>query len=173
MAGLALVAVVVVVLGYFLANSSRRDDAGVAGNAPSLFNPRDFNAMVDDLEERTGSASAFTASLFPDYAVVGVPVDTSGRYDSLVWRGEFSESSKGTTDTRRFDLRKVNADALQALIDDAAGNLDLIDSRSINIAGANSGYPFPRIIASVSNEYGESSTVVAKLNGKIIQRSRS
>ncbi len=169
---MVLVIAAIAIQAYFLANSSREDAAGVEGNAPSLFNPQDFNAMVDDLEERTGSATAFTASLFPEYAVLGIPVDSSGRYDSLVWRGEFSESSKGTTDTKRFDLRKVNPNALQPLIDDAAKGLDLIDSRSISIAGANSGYPFPRIIASVSNEYGESSTVVAKLNGKIIQRSQ-
>lgn len=171
-AGVALILLVIGVMAYFLANSSRKDAPGVSGNAPSLFNPQDFNSMVEDLEEQTGSATVFTASLFPEYAVLGIPVEASGRYESLVWRGEFSESSKGTTDTRRFDLRKVNPDALQTLLDDASRHLDLIDSRSINIAGADAGYPFPRMIATVSNEYGESSTVVARLNGKIIQRSQ-
>ena len=62
-----------------------------------------YTELVDALREETDATYAFSAVLYPRYAVVEVPTGTNTRYQNFYWNGEELELQdiKGTTDHAR------------------------------------------------------------------------
>ena len=69
-----------------------------------------YTDMVDALRDETDETYAFTAVLYPRYAVIQVPTGTNNRYQNFYWNGEELELQdiKGTTDDGQVDLSLVD-----------------------------------------------------------------
>lgn len=80
-----------------------------------------YSAMLDDLEEETGGTDVLSAVIYPDYAVVEVPLGPADtRYDSYRWGGDLDEWSKGNSpDKQAFDLRDVDPAHFSSMCADA------------------------------------------------------
>jgi hypothetical protein len=120
------------------------------------------------LEEETGSTVAFSAVLYPTYAVVEVPVDaTSQREEYWYWDGEdlTRNDNKSTSSYGRTDLSRI----------DAAVIVDLTDQVQKNVEEPTSYYAIVRspdddravIWAYASNDYSESEYLGARRDGTI------
>ena len=68
----------------------------------------------------------FEAVLYPEYAIVDVPVDaTTNREHSYYWDSDLEETgSKSTTDYRRFDLADVDANVVVSIVDGARAKVE-------------------------------------------------
>lgn len=134
-----------------------------------------FASLLEDLEDETGSTDVFRAVVYPEYAVVDVPVAANDeRQISYYWDGGLSESTKGTSDDEVFDLTVVDAaqfdgmcDEVSALIDDP-GNCYLIIEKPDDT--------FPDraeawVSAYVSNDFSQSAYINYDLEGKEVDRS--
>ena len=117
-AAIILVAVVVPIAGaviaFFAARDSFPEFGGVGptddttylpGQAPgengvNVHTVDGYNDMVDALRDETDATYAFSAVLYPRYAVLEIPTGTNNRYEDFYWDGESLELQdiKGTTD---------------------------------------------------------------------------
>jgi hypothetical protein len=176
-----LVVVVIAAVGAVLALVRTSDPVGIGGPSGATYAPgvepegKDVNVLsvggYDDLvtavEEATGSSAAFSAVLYPAYAVLDLPVNgTSRRQGSWYWNGELSDNdSKGTSHYGRFDLRKVDPAVVVALVkkvrrlvEEPAAWYAIV--RAPDEDGA-------MIYAYASNEYSESAYLAARRDGTI------
>lgn len=162
--------------------TSTPEDVGPTGSTgPALDGPLDLHspdglaALVTAVQERTGGSDVFEAVLYPEYAVVDVPVDrTSLREESLRWDGTFSEfGGKGTAMEKRIDLAQVDHGDLErlmkrarSLVDDPTTTYFIIRGRSTIFSDDGA-----RIFAYASNEYSETGYVSATADGVVVTES--
>ncbi len=141
-------------------------------NGVNVFTDSGFADLVTALEEQTGSTRVFNAVIYPRYAVLSVPEGPRGkRYTSWYWNGRDlnQQSSKSTSTDPRVDLRSVNSEVLIALVEDVRDRVEKPESwYAIVESLTNQG---PRMMAYANNEYGETSYVIANLQGEITYES--
>ncbi len=84
---------------------------------PDLHSAAGFDGLVGALrEEMGGGSTVFDVVLYPEYAVVSVPADTtSKRYYSYYYDGGLRRTSQGTTERARFDISTIDASVLVGL----------------------------------------------------------
>ena len=142
-AAIVLISVVVPIAGAIIAFVSARDsfpdfgDIGptddttyLPGQAPgedgiNVHTVDGFNDLVDALEEETGETYAYSAVLYPRYAVLEVPTGTGDRYENFYWDGELSPNDiKGTTTNEQFDLSLVDPEQMVDLLIEVRGRID-------------------------------------------------
>ncbi len=127
-----------------------------------------YQDLLDAVEEETGATTAFSAVLYPTYAVVELPVDTtSQREEYWYWDGSDLEpnDSKSTSSFERTDLAQV----------DPAVIVDLIEQVQTLVEDPTSWYAIVRapdddravVWAYASNEYSESEYLGARRDGTI------
>lgn len=144
------------------------DATGVdEASAADVLSEEGYAALVSAVEAQTGSTEAFDAVLYPEYAVVSLPVDGgSKRYESFYWDGSsLAASSKGTASGPRFDLIRVAPSVL----------VDLVDQVQRLIEEPTSWYAIVRapdadramIWAYASNEYSETAYLGARRDGTV------
>lgn len=127
--------------------------------------------LVRDVEAATGSTEAFEAVIYPDYAVVHLPVDArSQRYSYWFWDGDLEEmESRGTSSYERFDLADVDMGVVVRLVKRARGQVDDPTSwyaivRAPDDQGA-------AIWAYASNDFDEGGYVSATPDGRVVMSS--
>ncbi len=134
----------------------------------NVLSEQGYDDLVDAIESANGSDQAFSAVLYPTYAVLGLPVDaTSQRESSWYWNGELEQEDgmTGTSSDPRFALRAVDPAVIVELVKQVRGKVE--DPTSwYAVIGA------PRddrsmIWAYASNEYSETEYVGARRNGTI------
>ena len=132
-----------------------------------------YTEMVDALSEETDETFAFSAVLYPRYAVIEVPTGTNNRYQNFYWDGEELElqDSKGTTDEGQVDLSLVNPQQMVDMLNTVRGRLDDPENWYVIIGtGFGSG---PQISAYASNDFSESSVLTQTLDGTVIYDSEA
>jgi hypothetical protein len=189
-AAVVLVAVVVPIAGAIIAFVSSRDsfpDFGSIGPtddttyAPGQAPGKDginvhtvdgFNDMVDALREKTGETYAFSAVVYPRYAVLEVPTGTNQRYEDFYWDGELTANDiKGTTTEAQFDLSLVDPQQMIDMLDLVRERIDTPTNWYVIIGdNANTG---AQISAYASNDFSETAYIVETLDGTVVYESET
>jgi hypothetical protein len=127
-----------------------------------------YDAMVDALKEETGATYAFSASIYPRYAVLQVPTGTNARYEMWYWDGETlaRNDSRGSTTEAQVDLSLVDPQKLIDLLDTVRGRIEDPDTWYAVVSGADA--TGPTISAYASNDFQETSYLVADLDGTVV-----
>src|SRR5689334_3012862 len=127
-----LVVVGVVVFGIIglvsVVIASVASDGGPFGDSEVQVLTEDgMSDFIDAVEEKTGRTEAFSATIYPTYAVVRVPVDDSSqRYIGYYWDGGDLEewAGKGTSTDERFDLLDVETSVVLPLVKRAKSRIE-------------------------------------------------
>lgn len=148
---------------------------GVPGfGAPDALSAEGLDQLRDDVAERTGGTEVFRAVIYPEYAVVDVPVDaTSQREESLRWDGDLTDfAGKGTASNARVDLADVDAAVVNAAVDTARSLVEdpttwyvIVEGPSTSLDDDTAG-----ITAYATNDYSESGFVELALDGTEVRR---
>jgi hypothetical protein len=138
---------------------------------PDLHSTAGFNDMVGALKaEMGGSTTVFDVVLYPEYAVVSVPADTtSKRYYSYYYDGDLRRTSQGSTDDTRFDITTIDSNVLVKLLNKAE---TLVEDPTSVYAIISAPQEFDQgawFSVYASNSFQESSYFTADKTGKIIQ----
>jgi hypothetical protein len=176
---LPLIAVVIFVVGLIggivaLTNALGDGGGGIGGigggdAAPAdVLSEQGYADLLDAIEAETGGTVAFSAVLYPTYAVVELPVDaTTNREGYWYWDGhELSDNdTKSTSSFARMDLSTV----------DPAVIVDLVERVQRNVEDPTSYYAIVRapdddravVWAYASNEYSETAYLGARRDGTV------
>lgn len=170
---LAVVLVVAIALigGIVALVDNSSDDSGVLGigsEEPDVLSKDGYQDLLDAVRNETGDTTAFSAVLYPTYAVVELPVDAkTQREEYWYWDGEelTNNDTKSTSSFPRTDLAEIDA----ALI------VDLVEQVQTKVEDPTSWYAIVRapdsdravVWAYASNEYNESEYIGARRDGTI------
>jgi hypothetical protein len=138
----------------------------------NVLSVQGYDDLVAAVEAKTGATTAFSAVLYPTYAVVELPVDSTTQRESyFYWDGRTltDQDSKSTSSDERFNLATV----------DGAVVVRLVKKVRRMATEPTSWYAIVRaprddktmIWAYASNEYNESVYVGARRDGTIIYNS--
>lgn len=158
---------------FIVARSGIGDSIGDAVGTPDMHSQSGLDDLIEAVEEEKGSTEVFSVALYAHYAIVRVPAEEgSQREDSFYFDGSLDDWTKSQSTSKTFDLEDINGDALDNLCEEARSLVEDPRDCYINISGSyipGSNDP-PTMTAYVSNEYGESASVVADLEGEIIEQ---
>ncbi|MEP9362014.1 DUF1707 domain-containing protein [Nocardioides sp. CN2-186] len=138
------------------------------GDDVNVLSEQGYADLVAAIESANGSDQAFSAVLYPTYAVLDLPVDaTSHRESSWYWNGDLEEEDgmTGTSSDERFALRSVDPAVVVRLVKQVRGEVE-DPTTWYAVVGA------PRedrsmIWAYASNDYDETVYLGARRNGTI------
>lgn len=168
----AVLVVAITLIGALLVFTDVVDRVGEATGAEEaesadVLSVEGYADLLAAVEEESGGTRAFDAVLYPEYAVVSLPVDRqSERYRSWYWDGTTLDTwSQGTTTGPRFDLAKV----------DAAVVVDLVEQVQGLVEEPTSWYAIVRapdgdgavVWAYASNEFNETAYLGARPDGTV------
>ena len=149
---------------------------GSASGRRDALSGEGLDELRSDLRERTGGTAVFRAVVYPEYAVVAVPVDaTSQREESYYWDGDLDDGgSKGTSTQTRIDLADVDSRVLGRRRDQGQAARRGPDhaGTSSSTARARPRAPTtraPTITAYASNDFSESASVELALDGTVVE----
>ncbi|QIG41554.1 DUF1707 domain-containing protein [Nocardioides anomalus] len=181
-----LLSIVVPVAGAIIAFVSARDslpDFGSAGptdettylpgQAPgdggvNVHTVEGYDAMVDALKDETGASYTFTTAIYPRYAVLEVPTGVNERYESWYWDGETlsRNDSRGSSSEAQVDLSLVDPQTIVDLLTTVRARVEDPTSWYAIVSGVDP--TGPTISAYASNDFSETTYVVAHLDGTIV-----
>ncbi|GAA4682309.1 hypothetical protein [Nocardioides nanhaiensis] len=132
---------------------------------PQLHTPEGWRSLVQAVREETGGTRAFSVVLYPEYAVLDLPVQATGsRFHSYRFDGELTMSTKGTSPYRVFDLGRIDPAVTGRLL--ATARRELVEDPTSTYAiirRPDEGTAWYSVYA--SNEYSESGFIQADLAG--------
>ncbi|MBA2955953.1 hypothetical protein GON03_16570 [Nocardioides sp. MAH-18] len=170
-----LVAVLVVaasIVGALVAftdvSQTAREATGLDGDpSADVLSVDGYADLVAAVEEQSGGTEAFDAVLYPEYAVVSLPVDArTQRYRSWYWDGSaLATSSQGTASSPRFDLAAVDPAVLVDLVEQVQGLVEDPASWYVIVRAPDDGGAM--IWAYASNEFAETAYLGARPDGTI------
>jgi hypothetical protein len=186
LAAIILVAVIVPIAGaviaFFAARDSFPDFGGIGptddttylpGQAPgksgvNVHTVDGYTEMVDALRDETDATFAFSAVIYPRYAVLEVPTGTNNRYQDFYWNGEELDLQdiKGMTDDGQVDLGLVDPQQIVDMLTTVRGRLDNPENWYV-IIGDSFGAG-PQISAYASNDFSETTYIVEGLDGTLV-----
>lgn len=174
-AGIGLVVLVLGMSGLFAYLGSDRDEGdgffGGKSEVPVLT-PDGVADLVRAIEDETGSTEVFSATVYPTYAVVKLPVDaTSQREEGFYWDGHDLEpwAGKGTSSHQRIDLADLDTATVPAMVEAAKEQVDEPTSWYLSIDHGST-EDVPTISAYASNEYNEGGFVEFGYDGSEVSR---
>lgn len=140
-----------------------------------LTTPEDFADLVAAYEAKFETTDTLRAVIYPDYAVLEVPLRGSApRHETWVYRdGSWTESgsaSANSSDTGLVDLGDVDAAALAGSVRAAIEtlNVEKPDNRYFIIDHSTTFETEPMISVYLSNKYGESGYLLTTLSGAVV-----
>ena len=126
-----------------------------------------YGDLLAAVQEQSGGSTAFDAVLYPEYAVVSLPVDDrTKRYRSWYWDGRsLATSSQGTASSPRFDMEDIDPAVLVDLVEQVQGRVEdptswYVIARAPDDSGA-------MVWAYASNEFAETAYLGARPDGTI------
>jgi len=190
-AAIIVIAVIVPIAGAVIAFFAARDsfpDFGsigptddttyLPGQAPgkdgvNVHTVDGYQELVDALREESDATYAFSAVLYPRYAVLEVPTGTNNRYQNFYWNGEELELQdiKGTTDDAQVDLSLVDAQMVVDCLNTVRGRVDTPDSWYV-VIGDSFGQG-PQMSCYASNDFGETTYISQTLDGTVVYDSET
>jgi hypothetical protein len=183
---IVLIAVIVPIAGAAIAFFAARDsfpdfgDVGptdettyLPGQAPgedgvNVHTVEGYQDMVDALRDETGQTYTFTTVIYPRYAVLDVPTGVNERYEGFYWDGETLEknTTRGSSSDDQVDLSLVDPNQIIEMLNTVRDRLDSPDSWYVVISDHE--LTDPQISAYASNDFGETTYLVAGLDGVVI-----
>lgn len=148
------------------------DNPLVAAAPPDLTTPAAFDDLVAAVRQETGGTTVIDVTLYPEYAVVYVPVDaTSKRYFLYYYDGELRKTSQGSRPSvdRRFDMSTIDAQLLPRLFQRARTKLVENPTSTyliIKAPGEHDEGAWFRVYA--TNDFQESGYFTADQTGKLV-----
>lgn len=124
--------------------------------------------LLDAVREQTGGTVAFEAVLYPAYAVVELPVDTTtNREEYWYWDGRdlSRNDSKSTSTWPRVDLASVDPDVIVALVGQVQQNVEDPTSYYAIVRAPDDDRAV--VWAYATNEYGETAYLGARRDGRV------
>ncbi|GAA1925916.1 DUF1707 SHOCT-like domain-containing protein [Nocardioides hwasunensis] len=172
---IAVTAFAVLVALPWLLRGSADPAEGTQSSAPvDLLTADGFRTFVEAVDDKTGSTLVFDAFVGSEsYGAATVPADaTSDRYVRWTWRdagfvdGESTGRDEGAI---RFDLSRIDADAVPGLVEQAGDLVDEPDTFTLTIS------PDPydlerqcyRVMA--GNRFSEYATITASCSGRVLK----
>ncbi len=149
------------------------DGPGPGPRPPDVLSVSGYDDLVAAVRQETGSTEVFEVVVYPEYAVIEVPVDgRSGRERSLFWNGELRENGpKGTTDADRFDLDDIDPAVMDRLAKRARTLVDgTIASNYVIIHAPGPTDEGAWFFAYANNEFSEGGYLAADRQGTIVRR---
>lgn len=142
---------------------------------PDVFTASGYADILAAVRRETGSTQAFDVLLYPEYAVLTVPVDGTGdRALSYLWDGDLRPAIKRTSDDTRFDLEAIDPDGVRTLVRRARRQLVEDPTTSyVRIRSPRDSDEGAWLKAYASNEFSESGYLAATLDGTIVNRYQS
>jgi hypothetical protein len=137
----------------------------------NVLSVKGYADLLDAIRGSTGATEAFSAVLYPTYAVVELPVDDSTqRSDRFYWNGELeSQQSYGTSTDERYDLDEIDPAVLIRLLKKVRARVEAPTSWYAVINAPREDGTVLSVFA--SNEYSESAYVLATVDGSITYQS--
>jgi hypothetical protein len=141
--------------------------SGAVEQDVDVLSAHGYRDLLDAIEEQTGSTQAYSAVLYPTYAVVELPVDaTSRREQSWYWDGSsLTPNNKSTSSWGRYDLSKTKPAIIASLVDRVRGKLDEATSWYAIVRAPDAARAV--IWAYATNDYGETVYLGARRDGTI------
>jgi len=142
------------------------------GREVSLLTPEGYDIFLDALEEKTGSYEAFSVVIYPGYAVVDVPVDsTSQRKFGWYFNGDWRESAgAGTSNDERFSADQIDGDVVARGIKRAKARVEEPTNWYVIVEAPNPDRDNACVAAYASNKFSESSYVLLRCDGSVIEQ---
>ncbi len=141
------------------------------GETVDLTTASGYKRLVQEVEDKTGSATVFSATIYPGYAVIEVPVDAdSQRSYGWYFNGDWDEwTGKGTADEERFELDRISGRTVAALVDEVRGTIEDPSASYVlvNSPGRDDGVC---LSAYASNDYSETAYLDARCDGTVVFR---
>lgn len=158
---------VLALVGNSLQDSLDEAGGGSETKDVDLFSAEGYQDLLDAVAEQTGSTQAYSAVLYPTYAVVELPVDeTSQREAYWYWDGSsLTQNSKSTSSWERFDLSKADPATISSLVDQVRGKLDEATSWYAIVRAPDDDRAI--MWAYATNDYGETAYLGARRDGTI------
>lgn len=147
--------------------------SGIGGVDPK--DPEDFAAMVEEIEEETGSTEVFSVGLYDGYAIVYAPVDNKSA-KSIAYRwdsGGVEEWTKSTSSEVRFDLSEIDPEVIAGMCDPILEVADDVTSGDCYVSIRAPGPPFGGeswFNASASDDFGQYYSVSYDKEGVELER---
>lgn len=139
---------------------------------PKLHTVSGFDDLRTAIRQETGSTEVFEATIYPEYASLGVPAEPTGqRALSYFYNGELADPGKGRSSYERFDLTQIDPQVMIRLVQKAKRLVE--DPTSWYVIIRKPGPPFDNggwFSAYASNEFSESGYLQATLDGTIVHR---
>lgn len=137
----------------------------------NLTSAGEFDGLVDAVERKTGSTVVFSATVYPRYAVVEVPVAASSqRSYGWYYDGSWQRwTGRGTARTERFDLADLEGRVVAATLR-KAGKLVEDPTSTYVLVGSAGREPGTCLSAYATNDDGETAYVDATCDGRVVRR---
>lgn len=144
------------------------DGLSAEAEEANVLTEQGYADLLAAIDEQTGSTTAFSAVLYPTYAVVELPVDaTSDREEYWNWDGRDLSTNdvKSTSTWPRTDLASVDPAVIVALVGQVRDNVDDPTSWYAIVRAPDDDRAV--VWAYATNDYGETAYLGARRNGKI------
>lgn len=169
---LAMAVLFAVVIGVVAAVAAVAGGGSLSGDKPDLQHAAGFDAFVADVADEFGGTEVASAVIYPEYAVVYVPVpDHPGYERSYYYDGEFDEPGSATprgSDDGLVDLAELDGAVAEQLIAEAPEPLGVPDPDSVYLTLESWGDPAqPAFQVYASGEFG-SGYLVAAADGHLL-----
>lgn len=168
----AVLVVAVAIVGSLLALtdvSQQVKEATGVDEDPSgdVLSVEGYADLVTAVQEQSGGTTAFDAVLYPEYAVVSLPVDgRTQRYRSWYWDGSsLATSSQGTASSPRFDMSAVDPAVLVDLVGQVQGLVEDPESWYVIVRAPDD--DGATMWAYASNEFAETAYLGARPDGTV------
>lgn len=137
----------------------------------NVLSVKGYQDLLDAIRDETGSTEAFSAVLYPTYAVVELPVDAgSQRSNRFYWNGELqSQDSFDTSTDQRFDLDELDPAVMVRLLKKVRGFVEAPTSWYASVSGPDEDSAVISVYA--SNVYNETAYLLATADGTITYQS--
>lgn len=154
------------VVAYFGAGLSDGLDS-VTGAEPDVLSADGYQDLLAAVEEETGSTEVFSATLYPTYAALELPVDrNSRRSEYWNWDGDLETNGMKTTSSAgRVDLSRIDPAVFAGLIEQVRANVEDPTTWYVIVRAPDDDRSVMWVYA--SNDYGETAYVGARRNGTV------
>ncbi len=146
-------------------------DVATPQAAPEVLTRRGYDDLLAALRKEQGDTMAFQAVLYPGYASLDVPAETSGqRQLSLYYDGDLSESLRTTSTYDRFDLARVEFRVIDRALRRAEKALGERPETTYAIIRAPGLFDTTSwVTAYATSEFNETAYVAVDIDGKVVR----
>lgn len=148
---------------------------GGIGAGPDMHSQSGIDELVNDLKDDGSTTKAYSATLYPDYAVLDVPVSggSGQRYQTYYYDGSLDDdwsSGSNSTPEKTFDIADIDGALLAGFCRDVKEMVDDAGDCYVIVDPAEDGTSF--YSAYTSNDYSEGGYISYDADGQELGRNQ-